>query len=195
LWHRWDSPHPVGSSDLDERQAVLAAYLTDNWRAHRTWGLSANSPWEYAAFWKRRDGVHRGCQALEVDWEHLQRPGFSADYAHRREWQMARDLERSDWVPTASAQALIRNNRPLLASIGGQPRSFTSKDHNFLPGQTVEKQLIVINNSRQTVACRCEWALGLPRPVTGNKKFPLPPGPPGRIPPRFQLPPTPPPPP
>ena len=32
-----------------------------------------------------------------------------------------------------------------------------SKDHNFLPGQTVAKQLIVINNSRETVTCDCKW--------------------------------------
>ena len=53
-------------------------------------------------------------------------------------------------MPTAAAQALIRNNRPLLAYIAGKPDDFTSKDHNFLPGETVEKQLILINNSRET---------------------------------------------
>ena len=34
LWHRWDYPYPVGSSVFDDRQEVLARYLTDNWRAH-----------------------------------------------------------------------------------------------------------------------------------------------------------------
>ena len=32
---------------------------------------------------------------------------------------MSLDLESTDWVPTAAAQALLRNNRPLLAYIGG----------------------------------------------------------------------------
>jgi hypothetical protein len=40
-WHRWDYPHRLGSSDFDERYPVLAEYLTDNWRAFRTWGVSA----------------------------------------------------------------------------------------------------------------------------------------------------------
>ena len=81
LWHRWDYPAPVGSSDFDERQAVFARYLADNWRAHRTWGLSANSPWEYATFWKLRDGADTSRKEFKVDWDNLQQPGFSPDYS------------------------------------------------------------------------------------------------------------------
>jgi hypothetical protein len=188
LWHRWDYPRPLGSSDFEGQQEVFARYITDNWRAHRTWGISANSPWEYAAFWKVREGTDRGRKEFKVDWEHLQRPGFSPDYAQRREWQMSADGERSDWEPTAAAKALIRNNRPLLAYVAGKPESFTSKDHNFLPGETVEKQIIIVNNSREPVVCECDWSLGLPSPVTGNKKVSLPPGDQERIPLRLDLP-------
>ena len=49
-------------------------------------------------------------------------------------------FERSDWIPTADGQAILRNNQPLLAYIAGKPAAFTSKDHNFYPGETVEKQ-------------------------------------------------------
>ncbi len=48
LWHRWDYPHQLGSTDFPERYPVFAMYYTDNWRAFRTWGVSANSPWEHA---------------------------------------------------------------------------------------------------------------------------------------------------
>src|SRR5262249_5144811 len=88
----------------------------------------------------------------------------------RRQGWMSMDFDRSDWIPTAAAQALLRNNRPLLAYIGGKPAVFTSKDHNFLPGETVEKQLIIINDSRETVSCECAWSRGLPQPVAGGKK-------------------------
>ena len=36
---------------------------------------------------------------------------------------MSLDGERDDWVPTAAGQAVIRNNRPLLAYIGGKDKS------------------------------------------------------------------------
>ncbi len=190
LWHRWDYPHQVGSSVFDDRQTVLAQYLADNWRAHRTWGISANSPWEYAAFWKQRDGVDRRRKELPVDWENLQKPGFSPDYVPPRQGTMSYDLERDDWIPTASAQALLRNNRPLLAYLAGKVDSFTSKDHNLFPGETVEKQLILINNSRESVSCECAWSLGLPRPAVGSKTLTLRTGEQERIPLRFELPAT-----
>jgi beta-galactosidase/beta-glucuronidase len=137
-WFRWDYPYEVGSNKFDDRQTVTAMYLTDNWRAYRTWGLSANSPWEYTPFWRLRDSVDRNHRVdLKVDWDNLQRPGYSPDYLGERFERMDMAYERADWVPTATAQALLRNNMPLLAYIGGKPAAFTSKDHNFVPGETV----------------------------------------------------------
>jgi hypothetical protein len=188
LWHRWDYPHPVGVSVFDDQQEVIARYIADSWRTHRTWGISANSPWEYGAFWKVRDGANRERKDFKVDWENLQRPGFSPDYTQRRKWQLSTDGERTDWTPTAAAQALIRNNRPLLAYVGGKPGSFTSKDHTFRPGETVEKQLIIINNSRETAACECTWSLGLPRPASGSKSVSVKAGDQQHFPLRFDLP-------
>jgi hypothetical protein len=189
LWHRWDYPNEVGSSRFDERYPVFARYLTDNWRAFRTWGVSASSPWEFGHFWKLRPGMNRNSrQNLPVDWEKLQRPGFSPDYVAERYERMDLAYERADWVATQAAQALIRNNRPLLAYLGGKPAAFTGKDHNFLPGEAVEKQLIIINNSRETVTCRCEWSLSLPRAVVGSQDVPVATGDQARIPLRFDLP-------
>src|SRR5207244_1231940 len=84
LWHRWDYPHPMGSSDFEERNPIFSAYLNDNWRSFRTWGVSAISPWEYEIFWKLRAGVDKSPKKLPVDWERLQRPGFSPDYVADR---------------------------------------------------------------------------------------------------------------
>jgi hypothetical protein len=190
LWHRWDYPHALGSSDFEERQAVFARYVTDSWRANRTWGVSAFGPWEYSSFWKLKGGVDRGRQQLKVSWDALQKPGFSADHSERRHAEMALDYQRADWLPMAAGQALIRNNRPLLAYIAGKAGDFTSKGHNFLPGETVEKQLIVINNCRQTVSCACSWSLDLPQPAAGNKTVSVPTGEQARLSLRFVLPAT-----
>ena len=188
LWHRWDYPYEIGSRLFDDRHTVLAMYLSDNWRAFRTWGVSATSPWEFGHFWKPRDGVDRSRKDLKVDWENLQRPGFSADYIDQRYERMDLAFERSDWVPTADGQALIGNNRPLLAWIAGKPDRFSSKDHVFLPGETVEKQLVVINNSRQTASCECQWSLDLPQKVSGSKKITVKTGEQDRTALRFDLP-------
>ena len=188
LWHHWDYPHMWGPRDLGELSPVFAMYLIDNWRAFRTWGVSANSPWDYGLLWKLRDGVDRGRKEFAVDWENLQRPGFSPDYAEERYERMDMAYERSDWIPTPAAQALIRNNLPLLAYIGGKPARFTSKDHNYYAGERVEKQIILINNSRETVTFDCKWSFGLPMTVTGMKKVVVNTGEQERIPLRFDLP-------
>jgi len=188
VWHRWDYPSDVGSTRFDERYPVFAAYLTDNWRAFRTWGVSAISPWEHGHFWKLRQGVDRGRKALAVDWEHLQRPGFSPDYLDQQYERMDLAFERSDWIATPAAEALLRNNRPLLAYLSGKPARFTSKDHNFLAGETVEKQIVVINNSREPVSFDARWSFALPRAATGRRKGTVATGQQERIPLRFELP-------
>jgi hypothetical protein len=196
-WHRWDYPHQLGSADFSEREPVFEMYYADNWRAFRTWEVSANSPWEHHILFKLRPGMDRNRrEELKVDWDNLQRPGFSPDYIEQRYERMDLAYERSDWIPTAGAQALIRNNRPLLAYVGGfSPRlsagergTFTSKDHNFVAGETVEKQIIVINNSRVPVSCDCSWSLALAQPVVGRSEVTIQTGQQARIPMRFVLP-------
>jgi beta-galactosidase/beta-glucuronidase len=181
LWHRWDYPTDIGSSAFEDRHTVTARYVTDNWRAFRTWGMSANSPWEYDPFWTLRENVDRSRKEFRVDWERLQRPGFSPDYLERPFEAMPQSFARTDWIPNADGQALLRNNMPLLAYIAGKPSRFTSKDHNFLPGENIDKQLIIINNSRETVTCEWEWSANLPQPQSGRGRVGVPTGEQARV--------------
>ena len=188
LWHRWDYPFPLGSPQFDDPHEVIGRYLADNFRAFRTWGVSAISPWEYGYFWRLRDGVARRRNELAVNWETLQRPGFSPDFVDHPYERIDVAYERSDWSPTADGQALLRNNQPLLAYIGGPPAHFTSKEHNYRPGDTVDKQLIIINNSRMTVTADCTWSFGLSQPVGRRKSVVIHTGQQERVPVTFALP-------
>src|SRR5262249_5403467 len=162
IWSRWDYPHDLNSKQFEERYPIVAQYITDNWRAFRTWGVSAISAWEHGMYWKLKEGVDRGRKDFAVDWERLQRPGFSPDYTAQRYEPMDLAYERKDWEPTEAAKALLRNNRPLLGYIGGKEGAFTSKAHNFYPGEKVEKQLIVINDSRESVSCDYSFDYAIP---------------------------------
>jgi hypothetical protein len=187
-WQRWDYPYPPGSRDFDERYPIFALYLTQNWRAFRTWGVSIISPWSHGHFWKLHPDVDKNRKVLTVDWENLQRPGFSPDFIEKRYEIMDQAYERKDWMPTAAADALFRNNMPLLAYIGGKPERFTSQDHNFRAGEIFEKQIIIINNARETVAAACRWRLDLPHAVAGAKTVQIKTGEQIRIPLRIETP-------
>ena len=78
--------------------------------------------------------------------------------------------------PRWPARRVLFNNRPLLAYLGGKPGAFTEKGHNFRAGETIEKQIIVVNNSRVTVSCDCAWSVNLPTPQNGNAAFTSPTG-------------------
>jgi hypothetical protein len=189
-WHRWDYPYQVGSKVFDAQHEIIGKYLTSNWRAFRTWGVSAISPWEHDFFWTLRPGVDKSRKELKVDWENLQRPGFGPDYLGEQYERMDMAFERSDWTPTADGQAIVRNNQPLLAYIAGKPTAFTSKDHNFYPGEKVEKQLVVINNSRETVTGAIAYSVGSSRAEGIDLKPSVPTGEQVRIPLPWVLPAT-----
>ncbi len=189
VWYRWDYPYPFGSVKLEECNPIYAMHIRQHWRAFRTWGLSVNSPWDHSAYWKRKHGSPGKVKSLTTDWEHLQKPGFSPDFISPTE-TMETDIGNgpSDWIPTVAARELMRNNMPLLAYIGGKKEAFTSRDHHFLPGETFEKQLIVINNSREMVTCECSWSFNLEQPVSGNHSIGLEAGHQERLPVKLELP-------
>ena len=77
----------------------------------------------------------QGPQQLPVDWQSLQRPGFSPDYIESRYETIDLAYERADWIPTVAAQTLMRNNRPLLAYIAGKPAAFHEQGPQLLSGR------------------------------------------------------------
>jgi beta-galactosidase len=187
-WQRYDYPYNLNSQVFDERFRVVAMYLADNFRAFRTWGVSATSPWDYGGYWKTPASARATDLGTEIDWDKLQRPGPRPVYVQEQQAKDKLAFRPSATEPTVAAQALYRNYMPLLAYLGGKPAAFTSKDHNFLPGEAVEKQLIAINNSRRHVTGDCEWSLGTPGATTASGKVALATGEQQRIPLKFQLP-------
>jgi len=187
-WYRWDYPTPLGDARFAEMQPVQEAYTTENWRAFRGWGLSGNSPWEHDRFWVLRDGFEPRRRELPVDWEHLQRPGISPDYIDRTYATFDLAYDRQDWLPTPTALSLMRNNMPLLGWIAGKSAHFTARDHLYEPGETVEKQLIVINNSRRPTVCEASWEADLPVKAAGHQSLTIETGVQQRVPLRIPVP-------
>jgi hypothetical protein len=141
---RWDYPYNLGTNIFEDRMKIMAAQVEQDFRAFRTWGLSANGvPRDIESYWKKNG------------------------------------------EPTRVVQALARCNMPVLAYIAGKPSALTSKDHHFRPGEPIEKQLVVINNSRERIADKWNWRVAA---ASGTGHVDLPPGQQTRVPIRFQAP-------
>ena len=123
---------------------IQARMAEDNWRSFRGWGMSAMLPWD-------QQGLYYRVSSRDIDrdfnpWTNLKRPGFAAKRS-----QMWGDAEA--YAPTALGTVFRRWNASDCAWIAGDGK-FTDKRHVFRPGETVRKQLLVINDRRvaQTVA-------------------------------------------
>ncbi len=167
---------------------VQALYTAFNWRAFRTWGVSAISPWELYRLWRPKANVDRSRRELPTDWDNLQRPGYSPDFIGEQFERVEQAFHWEDLIPTPAGQALLRNNGPLHAYVAGEPEAFTSKAHNFYPGDTVRKQLVIINNSRQEVSFKYRWEVQFPPRAHGQGEASIPTGHQVRIPIEFRLP-------
>ena len=138
---------------------IQALFAADNWRSHRTWGVSAMLPWDQGGLWEPAPGRSDRVIELAAKYEGLQKPGIVPD----------RLLPGGQYIDAADpesrklsvlGEAFLRWNMPLCAYIGGGPEGFTEKGHNFLPGETVQKQLVILNDTRQDVECEYRWTLG-----------------------------------
>jgi beta-galactosidase len=56
------------------------------------------------------------------------------------------------------ADALKEINGPTLAWIAGTAEAYTAKDHHFASGQKIEKQIVLINDTREPQDFTAEWA-------------------------------------
>ncbi|MBN1670131.1 MAG: hypothetical protein JXR37_03815 [Kiritimatiellae bacterium] len=137
-------------------QAIQALYNDDNWRSHRTWGLSGIDPWPHSAMWRRVRAEKGAANARRF--ESLQAPGIVPDFLRPAagRW-VASDLDGA-FALTALGRSVLRWNRPLLGYIGGAPR-FTDKTHVYAAGERIAKQLVVLNDGRTPVACEASWRL------------------------------------
>ena len=167
MFHKSLYPHFERAS-FPNVNGVQAMYISDDWPAFRTWGVSAFTPWELLGRgWRLSPGVSLPAVPCATDWDHLQKPGYSPDFIPPVN-SIDAGGKLADWTANSSARAFLRYSRPLLATIGGKPARFTSKDHNFLPGETVAKQAIIIDDSRHPVTCDCSWSIGLASSAKGH---------------------------
>jgi hypothetical protein len=88
---------------------------------------------------------------------------------------------------TPAADALMRNNRTTARLAGRRAWPIHGEASQLPSGEKVEKQLVVINDSREAVSCDCEWSASF-RARSRYRKVNIPAGSQERIPLTFAVP-------
>jgi hypothetical protein len=166
---------------------VMALFAADNWRSHRAWGISAMLPWDQEHLWKRLEPTPN--REIVDRYRNLQRPGIVPDFATASGQYIYDGGEESHYAPTALGECFQRWNMPLCAFIGGRTdghrdgapsedsdRRFTEKRHTVLPGETLLKSLVILNDTRQPRPCAYRWRLAVPGGASGQGSVTVEPG-------------------
>jgi hypothetical protein len=132
---------------------IQSAFTEKIWPALRTWGLTAVLPWD-------QDGVARAVSKSDQPTPIHEPPeqwtarGVHPDFVPPGgDYFIAANA--GDFELTSLGRTFQRVNRDVLAWIAGSPRHFTEQGHVFRSGETVEKQVIVVNDRRAGVQGEC----------------------------------------
>ena len=129
--------------------------VKDNFRELRGRGVSGLLPWDFELLWERTGETFNG--PWPKRFENLKRPGIVPDTA-RGGGNFLTDFN-TEYKPSVVGAAGLPWMREKIAWIAGKIGDFTEKGHNFRRGETVRKQVLVLNDSRRKEKIRVEWSI------------------------------------
>ncbi len=126
-----------GTDAYSSEEPKYRQYLHDLFRGGMLYGSSENRLDEYA-------NDHKIQQIFRTEtWRSWRTAGLPGGL---RTWSWMKD-------------ALQENNGPTLAWIAGPAEACTAKDHHFGSGQKIEKQIVLINDTRQPQDFTATWSV------------------------------------
>jgi hypothetical protein len=169
---------------------VKSAFTERVWPALRTWGISALLPWDQSEVARRRPAT-RPLQPVPFQEppETWNTPGVHPDMlGGQADYFRAGDPGRFEG--SSLGTTFLHINADVLLWIAGSPDRFTEQSHLFRPGQTVRKQLIVLNDTRGPLKGRLAARVQLGQQPVGtlDQEVEVPPGGQRRVPWEFSLP-------
>jgi len=144
-------------------QKVQALFDRNTWRSWRTWGMTGGMiPWEWGHGWRPRGEMVR-----MPEWK----PGQAGTYALSMDWSQCRGFSPDGGMEELEPGKVIREgNSPVLAWIAGPAGEFTAKDHNYYGGETLRKQVALVNSGTVPVPWDVEWTVSAAGKITGSGK-------------------------
>ncbi len=148
---------------------VQSYMMDDNLRSLRTWGISAIYPFDEECLWLRTKETQP--QPFPSPYRDLQKPGIVPDRIMPSK-QYFYDPVPANFAISSLGRTFKRWNMPVVCYIGGGPVLFTEKSHQFLPGETIRKQLVLLNDTRRilTIGYSCRFSPATPATVAPSRR-------------------------
>ncbi len=137
-------------------QRLLELFIANTWRSWRAIGCTGGMvPWSKGHGWRRGPDYYKELATGPFT------PGRRGPYHPRQRLGHVHPLREGPHAIDRAGRALLTVNAPTLAYLCGPAGNITAKDHNFFPGQTVAKQVCVINDARSELAYKLTWTASL----------------------------------
>lgn len=133
-------------------QKLQELFSTNTWRSWRTFGMTGGMiPWNQGHGWEVADA---GREKVEMG---AFTPGQRGPYLKQVPKSLWYNLQPQSYIIHPGGQAILANNRPTLAWIAGSAKAFTAKDHSFSGGERLQKQVVLINDTRAKQDFSYNW--------------------------------------
>ncbi|MFP4384991.1 MAG: hypothetical protein ACLFSE_13180, partial [Spirochaetia bacterium] len=143
-YRSWHDADEINKDPLFQKLQEL--FIRNTWRSWRTWGISGGMvPWHLRGTWGKVDNPD-----TEVFPDRENRKITREDFFY---------LDSGEGRLLPAGKALRRCNSSILLWIAGRSGHFTGKDHNFRQGETLEKQIVILNDCREGAEIFCRWEI------------------------------------
>jgi beta-galactosidase len=146
---QYQSYHLQANDMMKEENAALlhALFNRNTYRSWRAWGVTGGMvPWGMHGWNRPRSSWQGGSMADAKPFQPGQRGLYLEKYPV--EYLQSYLPENFRQPGNAGAMALVETNRQTLSFLGGKPHEFTEKGHSFFAGETVAKQVVLLNDTR-----------------------------------------------
>lgn len=133
-------------------QKLQQLFSTNTWRSWRTFGMSGGMiPWSEGHGWQTSQA---GKEKVNLPTFKDGDRGVPLTQVSKHLWY---NLRPEANIIHPGGKAIMENNGPTLAWIAGAKEAFTEKDHSFTAGEKLEKQIVVINDTRSKQDFSFNW--------------------------------------
>lgn len=182
LFHTLGGNGPLNR--ITDVNRIRSYYAGRNFRDMRARGISGLLPWDQFSFWEwggRKPGIGDNPERFT----HLKLPGIVPDELLNRGEHINNPF--GNYRLSRTGRAIAANFSEFLGWIAGRIGDFSENSHQFRPGETVSKSLMLLNDSRRAAVIRWKWQVPELRLVKSGKVS-VAPGERGEVPVVFHLP-------